>query len=159
MSSIKVGSYGWQSASLLQSFYPPDLPEDWRLSFYANEFSSVLVPADVWCAAELDIEEWQDVPEHFSFYLQQADEACSERLAEIGQALGEKLGDCVSVGTELPLIEKGVAIIDSQQLSLREWRYWLEQNADTLNVIFLKDANISYQNLHDFKSLLELMGY
>lgn len=43
------------------AYFPPDLPEDWRLAYYANDASCVLVPAAQWCgvareglAAELD---------------------------------------------------------------------------------------------------------
>jgi hypothetical protein len=30
---------GWNA-----TFYPPEMPEDWRLSYYANEFRAVLLP-------------------------------------------------------------------------------------------------------------------
>lgn len=42
---IHVGACNWQHSSWLGSFYPEDLPEEWRLSYYANEFHTVLVPA------------------------------------------------------------------------------------------------------------------
>ncbi len=158
MNSIKVGSYGWEFASFLQSFYPQDLPQEWRLSFYANEFNSILIPAELWCDSSLDIEEWLDVPDDFSFYLQQADAHCDERLHSVTQLLGSKLKGSVNLCSETICIENRVAIIESQQQSIREWRYWLEQNADDLDAIFLKDGDLSYQQLNDFKSLLELMG-
>ena len=34
----------WEHPAWNQEFYPDDLPEDWRLSYYANEFPVVLVP-------------------------------------------------------------------------------------------------------------------
>ena len=41
--NITVGSYGWRHPHWRGSFYPEDLPEDWQLSYYSNEFSVVMV--------------------------------------------------------------------------------------------------------------------
>lgn len=46
---ILIGASGWQYPSWSNEvFYPDDLPEDWYLSFYANEFPIVLVPESQW---------------------------------------------------------------------------------------------------------------
>ena len=59
---MKFGSYDWRWPQWNGIYYPDDLPEDWRLSYYANEFDTVLLPEDVWqgrrealndCMAEL----------------------------------------------------------------------------------------------------------
>jgi len=56
-----VGAYGWDHVDWQGVFYPDDLPEDWRLTYYANEFKSVYVPQSVWLHASIDdIEEWAD---------------------------------------------------------------------------------------------------
>ena len=39
---------GWQRDSWLQDYFPDDLPEDWRLSYFANDCDCVLVQADAW---------------------------------------------------------------------------------------------------------------
>jgi len=46
--SIRVGVFGWEHEHWIGTFYPDDLPEDWRLSYYANEFSVVLGAEDKW---------------------------------------------------------------------------------------------------------------
>lgn len=46
---ILIGTAGWQHPQWINDgFYPDDLPEDWYLSFYANEFPMVLVPDEQW---------------------------------------------------------------------------------------------------------------
>lgn len=58
---IKLGAYGWSHAHWLETFYPADLPEDWQLTYYSNEFNCVLVPADYWRPGQKpDIEDWLD---------------------------------------------------------------------------------------------------
>ncbi len=51
---ILIGTAGWQHAEWgNEVFYPADLPEDWYLSFYANEFPVVLIAERQW----LDVSE------------------------------------------------------------------------------------------------------
>lgn len=79
--NINLGAYGWRHKHWLKSFYPEDLPvngsEDWRLSYYSNEFNAVLVPYDYWQSGELvDCEGWlDDVNENFQFFVE-----CHEKM-------------------------------------------------------------------------------
>ncbi len=46
---ILIGTAGWQHSEWgNEVFYPEDLPEDWFLSFYSNEFPVVVVPESQW---------------------------------------------------------------------------------------------------------------
>ena len=40
---ILIGSLGWQHLAWQESFYPEDLPVDWRLGYYVNEFPLAVV--------------------------------------------------------------------------------------------------------------------
>ena len=53
--TLEVGGYGWRRRDWDEDFYPEDLPPDWRLAFYANEFQTVCVPAAYWREAPADI--------------------------------------------------------------------------------------------------------
>ncbi|KAA6186041.1 hypothetical protein F2Q65_06665 [Thiohalocapsa marina] len=55
-----------------ETFFPPDLPEDWRLTFYANAFSAAYLPAARWMSAPVQtLADWRtDVHARFRFYLQ-----------------------------------------------------------------------------------------
>jgi hypothetical protein len=43
MCEIQFGIVGFDNSSLTADFFPEDLPEDWRLDFYHNEFNALLV--------------------------------------------------------------------------------------------------------------------
>jgi len=74
--TINLGAYGWRHAHWAGVFYPDDLPvdgdEDWRLSYYSNEFNAVLVPADYWQTEQVnDCADWLDsVHEDFQFFVE-----------------------------------------------------------------------------------------
>jgi hypothetical protein len=91
--SINLGAYGWRYEHWLTSFYPDDLPvddEDWRLTYYSNEFNAVLVPVDYWQAGSVnDCENWLDsVHSGFQFFVE-CDGAMFERIspADLTRAL------------------------------------------------------------------------
>ncbi len=148
--SIIVGACDWEHEHWLGCFYPDDLPEDWRLSYYANEFSGVLLPQDKWCNDNADFEQWlEDVPEGFRFYL------LSENLTLDDSHIKKELGD--AFGGFVPVSGNAeIALIEFADKTLREWKEWIQASA--VSAIFLKDKNLSVKQLADFKSLLELMG-
>jgi hypothetical protein len=96
---IRVMARGWNhEAWVEQGFYPEDLPEDWRLPYYSNEFRAVLVPTEDWrLVTDEMLEEWLDeVPEGFQFFLELAD--VSGEAAVVGAVaarLGSHLGGFV----------------------------------------------------------------
>ncbi len=84
MCDILVGARGWDHPSWLGEFYPEDLPEDWRLAYYANAFRSVLVPAQVLVRVhESAFAGWvEDVPAGFRFYLEVSTELVAAYAGE-----------------------------------------------------------------------------
>jgi len=73
--NLVVAARGWRHPAWQGEYYPPDLPEDWRLSYYSNEFRAVVVPADYWPTVdEAEVERWiEDTDEEFQFFLEVAD--------------------------------------------------------------------------------------
>ncbi|MDH5483866.1 MAG: hypothetical protein OEY43_01420 [Gammaproteobacteria bacterium] len=153
---FRVGSLGWRHSGWQQDFYPEDLPEDWQLSYYANEFSTVLVPADELLRPDCDFGQWHDeVPDSFRFYLQwpAQDDMTGLLLAQCG-LLGDKLGGLVMQGavpldTDIPCYSidpgvevsrriwrpavragSGVAMLSLGQADLRQQKTWLQNFAD-----------------------------
>lgn len=102
---LHIMSCGWDYSDWLGAFYPDDLPDDWRLTFYANEFPGVLVPETDWLEADsAELAAWAaDVEEGFRFYLEitQADnfDACQQRASDLGELIG---GIILVNGTSLP---------------------------------------------------------
>lgn len=57
---LLVGAIGWDNNAWQDGFYPPDLPQDWRLGYYSNRLRAVLVPFSVWRDDQTNPEEWMD---------------------------------------------------------------------------------------------------
>ena len=69
--SLTLAAYGWSPANWLQVFYPEDLPPDWQISYYANEFNRILLPASDWAVALDRPALWAaEVGQDFGFYLE-----------------------------------------------------------------------------------------
>jgi len=68
-----VAPRGWTDLVDAETFYPEDLPSDWRLTYYANAFDGVLLPPGLWlCAGAEQLGQWRaDVHDGFHFYLEQ----------------------------------------------------------------------------------------
>jgi hypothetical protein len=69
---VLIGTYGWDVDQWVGSFYPEELPDDWRLAYYSSLLPAVLVPAETsrrmnpelaqqWCA---------DTDEKFQFIVE-----------------------------------------------------------------------------------------
>ncbi len=71
---VHLFARGWEHAAWSENYYPHDLPQEWRLTYYANEFRGVLVPAGQWRSAdEATLLDWiDDVHETFRFYIELA---------------------------------------------------------------------------------------
>lgn len=92
--SLMLAAVGLEGPGWDNDYYPEDLPEDWRLGYYANEFPGILIPAGVWSDAP-DVGQWlEDVDEAFEFYFLVGDgmsETDRERVVHAGAELGTRL--------------------------------------------------------------------
>jgi len=69
---FKILPTGWDHPGWDGVFYPDDLPPEWRLNYFANEFSGVLVPQAMWSGLDRQrMGAWRpEVNEGFRFYLE-----------------------------------------------------------------------------------------
>ena len=69
---LMIGTRGWDHGAWAGGFYPPELPDDWRFSFYSNNLRSVLVPQETWTAAQrTEVTQWaEDSDPEFHFVLE-----------------------------------------------------------------------------------------
>lgn len=96
---LDIVTCGWEYPGWGGDFYPSDLPAEWRLTYFANEFPAVLVPGDRWRElGEASLHGWsEDVPDGFRFYLEDPGAAADPlRLGIARRALGAKLEGVVS---------------------------------------------------------------
>jgi len=88
---------GWDPMAAGPGAYPPDLPPEWRLSYFANAYWGVLVPARLWRGAGRDeVQSWvADTPPRFRFFLDLGEGDPDGPLAPACDALGDRLGGLV----------------------------------------------------------------
>lgn len=69
--NLALGAIEWRHENWQGNFYPDDLPEDWQLSYYSNEFQCVMLPESGWVPGSgYDCSDWLDeINESFRFYL------------------------------------------------------------------------------------------
>lgn len=85
---------GWDPWSGDDPFFPDDLPEEWRLAYFANICWAVAVPAARWRAAGIaGAYDWaRDTPPRFRFYLEAEPGLPTVLAAPVAAALGERFG-------------------------------------------------------------------
>lgn len=69
MDNLFVGVKDWEREAWSGVFYPEDMPREWWLDYYSNQFSSVLVSESHWLNWQADaIEEFYEALEGETFY-------------------------------------------------------------------------------------------
>ena len=114
-----VAAHGWQHADWVGPFYPDDMPPEWQLTYYANFFPAVVIPATAWGddpAAQAA--QWrEDAHDNFLFVAETPApaaglEALGEALlATVGEAAGgaalHAAGDLTAASPQVPLLAVG----------------------------------------------------
>jgi len=185
--NLQIGARGWRHAHWQDSYYPDDLPEEWQLTFYANDFSVVLVPVEYWDKQNgYDLESWLDeVEEDFSFYLEAPsfnDEAESHLFQSQCQLMGEQLGgvlitemgNVTDLEVPCPVVKNSAAInvksnaekldiglITQDYSDLRKIRTWLEsfdkQSVASQKVVFVTNLDTPDVNVNTILEIKTLI--
>ncbi|MFO7602603.1 MAG: DUF72 domain-containing protein [Gammaproteobacteria bacterium] len=128
---IRFGTVGWQHPQWHGGFYPEDLPEEWLLPFYGNEFPVVAVPMSAWDAAPATLTaSWRDNSDaHFRFVFEWAWQggadlrAFCQRLAPLrAQTLGILLQVPWSVSAAADELRATLSEIATELPVSLEWR-------------------------------------
>jgi hypothetical protein len=138
-----LGALGWDWPQWTEAFYPPDLPPEWRLTFYNTQFHCVFLEADAWRQAGVDdYPAWAaDTHDQFVFLLE---DALPEQLprALAGKAIGVARNDPGLLWFDRTTSLKGLADrITAQTMPL----YLLSQDGDL-------------GQIERVRTLLELLG-
>jgi hypothetical protein len=115
--TILIGANGWLHDEWLGEFYPEDLPDEWRLGYYGNEFPVVLVPAGYWAAGATAIAEWLEETDESPRFIcewpvQVRDKTATDELLALIAQLGERVMGILLVVNDEP---------DEQVLALATW--------------------------------------
>ena len=114
----------WAHPAWVGGFYPEDLPEEWRLGYFANEFSAVVVPHASWIDAEPDLlQSWvDDVSDSFRFFLELTSPVevslCDKQASILMSNFG---GYIVDAGLAREVWGEGFAVINKQRGSKTFW--------------------------------------
>lgn len=174
---LLLGTVGWQRPAWLGGYYPSDLPPEWRLAYYANDCSCVLLPAVDWCdgdrlALEAAVDE---APESLVFLLEaasRADRRIADRLGIFPEAQTVLLVDRPSraVG-HLPqwLAQADGSWVDSESgarlvrwpietFDMRALRARAEDLDRSVRALVLDGTAADPGRVRELRTLLELMG-
>ncbi len=168
--SIEVAAYGWQGAAW-DGFYPENMPAEWRLDYYANEFFAVVVPFGEWSQADDEtVLEWlEQVSADFRFYweVSGSDAAATARLQALLQdeAFAAHWGGAVELNgpalrAQSPFSDDAFALLYvPQNLALRPLRGEMEQGLALggSRLLLVVGAEAS-STLHPARDLALLLG-
>lgn len=97
---LLIGARDWNHEGWWGTFYPEDLPPEWRLTYYANEYRAVLAPPSVW--READPKQWQDdTPDTLRFVLETTT-ALLGKAVEMGMGMPGQVDAILLRGAEPP---------------------------------------------------------
>lgn len=90
---IDIVPEGWWALGDADAFYPDDLPDEWRLAYFANQFRAVLVPRSAWqVRPAFDCADWRsDVHAAFRFFLECRPAIDGHSMTLAAKALGPAL--------------------------------------------------------------------
>lgn len=143
---VRIGAMDWRDPAWTGSFYPDDMPEEWRLSFYASQYNCVFLQAANWRqASPLEYGQWRDdVHGQFVFLLE------GEVQATPPDALVQKARIINTTDPQILWFDRNS---DLKQLSAG-----IESAPDDSDLFLVsRDGNLG--QMERVVTLLELMGY
>lgn len=170
---VLIGARGYLHPDWVTSFYPEDLPEDWRLAYYANEFNLLVIE---WAQLENTLILMEDVADDFRFvvelplsvddqhlpiyveHLQQAGKYCAGVIVE-----AEQSGVCEAFAKTIPCYIEGEnnLIKIHAGTSLKELRVMMETALKAQSVfpaLFVADGEPpDVELLRNAKIMFELL--
>ena len=134
---MDLGAVGWLPADWLSHFYPDDLPKEWRITYYSNEFRRIFLPASQRPNDPFLFEAWQDeVADNFEFYLQ-IDHAL---IQDSGWPVWQQVfadNPCSAIITDKELLKPAAEVFCSVDL-------W-EREQTVLQPLYHRDDQVSRQ--------------
>ena len=147
-----LGAIGWDHPGWIGTFYPDDLPPEWRLNYYNTAFECVYLPYVTWRTTPAEtLATWrQDTLAHFRFVLEAPPTPLSADAALI-TALGEK-----AIVTHLGQAPTLVWL--EPEANLRPLAQTL-QALENAAPIYLVSTSGDLAQLEQTRTLLEILGY
>jgi hypothetical protein len=178
--TISIGSCGLNHEDWVDTFYPEDMPRDWRFEFYAHEFRTLLLPACEFPDAATWLEWHNALDDRFQLFIELPAEPDAEMLSILDKEPGVlclKNDDSASAElavirdtTESPgeLNSQRVIYISEQSagqtIDLKSWKQRLYELADSLPegaalYIIMTGTPPSIEAMRQLTTLVELLGW
>jgi hypothetical protein len=134
---LLIAARGWDHDAWMGSLYPEDLPWEWRLPYYANEFRAVLVPFGSWVAAPAETAlRWRnETHANFRFFLElpagTAPAKDLSRFRRLGGIIAVPLASPSTVASDKPL----TSLIADAANSGREFRVGIQEELVSVDAL------------------------
>lgn len=147
--TVLLGAEGWLHPAWARDFYPDDLPEEWRLTYYNTQFRAVYLPYLIWSdASTAEIRQWvEDTQPGFRFVLEPGPQANADDTK--ASLLGNRLG-------RIAAREDPHLLWFDAQTDLKQLKVAVDAAPKPL-YLFSRDAHLP--SLRRVATLLELLGY
>lgn len=126
---ISLAPYNCLRNDWIEQFYPEDLPEDWRLDYYANEYRNLFVPTGIHARTELELGEefpaFERIVQQWTS-VQQRVPLCGSGCVETWVAVEDASNKPEGVLAAIPLEQHSVYYARDERESI----YLLESNGD-----------------------------
>lgn len=171
---LLLGFAGWPHAEWGDSYFPDDLPPDWRFAYYSNDAGCLLLSQAQWQALGVDeLEDWlDDVPPFFRFYPEVSTACDLAKLDVLRGRLGALLvADDIAAPGGWPVWRAlgdgrwgplgGAAWLQRWRYDgddLRQWRQRLQQLPPGGQAIVFEAGDADPRVLPPLRTLTELLG-
>jgi len=151
-----VGSAGWDHVAWAGSFYPDDLPPEWRLSYYNNFFTCTYLSYAEWSQQDpATLAQWvEDTLERFRFVLQLPRGGAAPGDAHKLEVLAPRTGLLVEEGATFPQLLWLDAAQDLKSMAQR-----LQELAQSASPVFIVSRDHDLSAMNRVNTLLEVMGF
>lgn len=159
---IYMGSTGWAHTAWQGHFYPEDLPPEWQLMFYSNNYSCVYLPYAQWSPQDdATLSGWaNNVAERFRFVLEANPQGMSAEDIRKAALLESSLGLVVDAsGIVAPSnIADGTVLWLEQNQDLKQLAQAIQASASGHVPTYILSREHDVNALGKVKTLLEIMA-
>jgi len=175
MSKVRYAVSGLEHPGWEEQYYPEDIPDDWKLAYYSNDFPAIVMTAEQALDDEF-VDQLDDIPAGFRVYVLVNEELGGNQRAELEDVLGGYFGGFIVKNNDLanfaahilaqPVEGPFQAPVEVVRIAkmpdlkqLKQYLLTLQSQLGQNDVLFwLDDEQVAIESFQQLKTLLELMA-